>query len=106
MDEKTKYIIPKNYDFKPKLFGIIEYRLGIFISVLTLFLIIIFQSFKIAAIMKLQIIIIIIVPILMIGTIGVRGEKFFDILKLLLFYYLKPKVYFYSKNGLKLFEDN
>ena len=56
--------------------------------------------------MKLQIIIIIIVPILMIGTIGVRGEKFFDILKLLLFYYLKPKVYFYSKNGLKLFEDN
>ncbi len=100
MEEKIKYIIPKNYDFKSKLFGIIEYRLGIFLSALILALIIIFRGFNISAIMKLQIIIIIVVPILMIGTIGVRGEKFFDILKLLFSYYLKPKVYFYSKNGL------
>lgn len=103
MSEKPKYIIPKNYDFKPKLFGVIEYKLGVFLSSLILFLVIIFQNINISAIMKLQIIIIVVIPILMVGTIGVRGEKFFDILKLLLSYYLKPKIYFYSKIGLSFF---
>ena len=106
MSEKPKYIIPKNYDFKPKLFGVIEYKLGVFLSSLILFLVIIFQNINISAIMKLQIIIIVIIPILMVGTIGVRGEKFFDILKLLLSYYLKPKIYFYSKIGLSFFEND
>lgn len=99
MKEKVKYIIPKNYDFKPKLFGIIEYKLGVFVSALILILILIFKNINIAAIMKLQIIITIVAPIIMLGTIGVRGEKFFDIFKLLLSYYLKPKVYFYTKIG-------
>lgn len=105
MKEEVKYIIPRNYDFKPKLFGIIEYKLGVFVSALTLALIIIFQNIKMVAIMKIQIIIVIIVPIIMIGTIGVRGEKFFDILKLLFSYYLKPKIYFYFKEGCSLVND-
>lgn len=101
MKEEKKYIIPKNYDFQPKLFGIIEYKLGVFITCLILTLILIMYNLNIPAIAKLQIIIIINVPIVMIGTIGVRGEKFFDILKLLLSYYLKSKVYFYSKTGIE-----
>ena len=106
MDEKTKYIIPRNYDFKPKLFGIIEYKFGIFVSALTLLLIIILQNFKMVALMKIQIIIVIIVPIVMIGTVGVRGEKLFDIIKLLFSYSLKPKVYFYFKEGSSLASDD
>lgn len=101
MDEKVKYIIPKNYDFQPKLFGIIEYKLGIFITALILILIMIMHNINMPAITKLQTVITIIVPIIMIGTIGIRGEKFFDILKLLLSYYFKPKVYFYFKLGVK-----
>lgn len=99
MEEKTIYVIPKNYDFKPKLFGMIEYRLGIFITILTLTLIFIFNNINIPAVTKIQIILILNIPILMVGTIGVRGEKLFDILKILLVYYLKPKLYFYSKIG-------
>lgn len=92
-----KYIIPKNYDFKPKLFGIIEYRFGIFVLSLSLILIFILNNINILAIIKIQILLLIIIPILMIGTIGVRGEKLFDILKILLFYALKQKVFFFSK---------
>ncbi len=92
-----KYIIPKNYDFKPKLFGIIEYRLGIFLVILTLSLIFILHNINIPAMIKIQIIIITLTPIIMIGTIGVRGEKLFDIIKMLVIYSLKTKVYFYSK---------
>lgn len=101
MNEKIKYIIPKNYDFQPKLFGIIEYKLGVFLTTLILILIILLHNLELMAITKLQIIIIVIVPILIIGTVGIRGENFFDIFKLLLSYYLKPKVYFYFKVGLK-----
>lgn len=92
-----KYIIPKNYDFKPKLFGIIEYRFGIFILSLSFILIFILNNINILAIIKIQILLLIIIPILMIGTIGVRGEKLFDILKILLLYALKQKVFFFSK---------
>lgn len=92
-----KYIIPKNYDFKPKLFGIIEYRFGIFVLSLSFILIFILNNINILAIIKIQILLLIIIPILMIGTIGVRGEKLFDILKILLLYALKQKVFFFSK---------
>ena len=92
-----KYIIPKNYDFKPKLFGIIEYRFGIFVLSLSFILIFVLNNINILAIIKIQILLLIIIPILMIGTIGVRGEKLFDILKILLLYALKQKVFFFSK---------
>ncbi len=99
MEKNIRYIIPKNYDFKAKLFGLIEYRLALFISGLTLFLILIFQNINIAAILKIQIIIIIDLPIIMIGTIGIRGENLIEILKILILYLLKQKVYFYEKSS-------
>lgn len=99
MEKEVRYIIPRNYDFKPKLFGLIEYRLGVFVTGLILVLILIFHNINIPAILKIQIIIVINMPILMLGTIGVRGESLFDIIKLLLSYYFKQKIYFYEKEN-------
>lgn len=95
--KNEKYIIPKNYDFKPKLFGLLEYKFGVFLLILSYLLILIFQYINIPVERKIEVFLVITVPIFLTGTIGMNGESFFDFLFLLFSYWQKNKIFFYFK---------
>lgn len=93
-----KFIFPKNYDFKTKLFGVFDY--------LTLIINIIFDLFVFSVCNLLfnntNIIIFICValcfPLLLLSIVGLNNENVFLVLIYVLKYFLKPKLYLYNKH--------
>lgn len=92
-----KFIIPKNYDIKPKILGafyiesIILTCIFIFISFLIL------SIFKITIINKISICIIINIPIFLLFNFGINNENIFYICIYIIKYIFSNKVYIYSK---------
>lgn len=90
------YIFPKNYNFKNKLFGIIDYPTAIFNLIIFLLIFsisnLIFKSFSI----KIFIIIILYFPILLFSIIGFNNENILYVIFYVIKYLLKPKLYLYK----------
>lgn len=92
-----KFIIPQNYDFKNKLFGIINYSTLVFniiwfiliFSILELF----FQSWNI----KVFLLISLTFPIILISIIGLNGESFVNMILYVIRYLIFPKLYLFKK---------
>ena len=81
--EDIEYIVPKNYDIKPKILGIIEQEAFILFLIITLIIFVIINSIIENIFIKLQIIIVITLP---------------QIVKYVLLYILRKKVYLYEKS--------
>lgn len=92
-----KFIIPKNYNFKPKIFGLIDYKtatLDIIVGILLFFIVnIIFSSIK----LKIYLFIGLYLPILLLSIIGIRNENLVSTLIYLIKYYKSQKIYLYKK---------
>lgn len=94
-----KFIFPQNYNFKNKLFGIIDYS--------TLFLNIIWDLFIFCFInlffndntFKIFLFIIFCFPILLFSIIGFNHENIIYIFIYLIKYCKKSKLYLYNKNN-------
>ena len=84
--EDIEYIVPKNYDIKPKILGI------------TLIIFVIINSIIENIFIKLQIIIVITLPQIVILINGINGESIIYIVKYVLLYILRKKVYLYEKS--------
>ncbi len=92
-----KFIIPQNYNFENKLFGIIHYSTLIFniIWYVIVFFILnfIFKSWDI----KIFLLISFSFPITLFSIIGFNGESFTYVFKYILKYLISPKLYLFKK---------
>ena len=96
--EDIEYIVPKNYDIKPKILGIIEQEAFILFLIITLIIFVIINSIIENIFIKLQIIIVITLPRIVILINGINGESIIYIVKYVLLYILRKKVYLYEKS--------
>ena len=92
-----KFIFPKNYNFKSKLLGIIDYPTAI-ANAIVLFLIYKIASFFFPASLFPRIILVIIFyfPILLTSIISFNHENFLYIVFYIVKYLIKPKIYLYK----------
>ena len=92
-----KFIFPQNYNFKNKLFGVLDYNTVIanIIWALLVFVIIniIFQNLNI----KIFLFIIFCFPFLLLSIFGFNGENILYVFSYILKFYIKQKIYFYNK---------
>ena len=93
-----KFIFPKNYNFKNKIFGIIDYSTAlvniIWYACIFLLINLLFSNIKI----KIFVFIFTCFPVLLFSISGLNGENFLYVFCYMLKYFLKQKLYFYDKN--------
>ena len=98
-----KFIFPKNYNFKNKILGIIDYTTAFFnvtwYGIVFLFVNLFFSSLKI----KIIIFILFCFPLFLFSISGFNGENIIYVFKYMLKYFIKPKLYLYNKNYKKYF---
>ena len=92
-----KFVFPQNYNFKNKLFGIIDYSTVFLNLVWDIFIFalsnVIFSSWTI----KIFVIVIFCFPLLLLSFIGFNGENILYVFYYLIKFVLKPKLYLYKK---------
>ena len=92
-----KFVFPQNYNFKNKLFGIIDYSTVFLNLVWDIFIFalsnVIFSSWTI----KIFVIVIFCFPLLLLSFIGFNGENILYVCYYLIKFVLKPKLYLYKK---------
>lgn len=97
-----KFVIPQNYKFKAKLFGMIEYQTAIIIAIwgALIFLLInfLFKNLN----LKIISFIILFLPGVIFSIVGVNGENVIPVFCYIVKYLIKPKLLFYEKNNLEL----
>ena len=92
-----KFIIPQNYDFKNKVFGIIPYSTLIFNVIWYILVFSILHLFINNWNIKIFLLISLAFPMTLFSIIGVNGESFVFILEYLLKYLIRPKLYLFKK---------
>ncbi len=100
------FIIPKDYKFKSKLFGLIDYQTAIFDSIfagiLYGFLNFIFTSIR----LKIYLFIGLFLPFLLFSILGVQSENIVSVLIYIIKYYKKQKIYLFQKKYLEFTKSN
>lgn len=92
-----KFIFPQNYNFKTKLFGLLDYPTVIFNILLWIFVFIITKIIIKDLIIKIIIFIIFCFPIFLISLFGFNQENIIYVFKYLFLFYKKPKLYLFKK---------
>lgn len=91
-----KFIIPQNYDFSSKLFGIIDYSTAIF-NVIWCVIVFCITSFIISSIyIKIFFIIIFCFPILLFSIIGFNHENILYVFIYIFKFLTRQKIYLYK----------
>lgn len=94
-----KFIFPQNYNFKPKLFAVIDYTTAIFLTIWCIIVFFILNLLFNSLQLIISLSIISILPILIFCFVGFNGENISSVIKYILLYLIRPKVYvFYKKN--------
>lgn len=93
-----KFIFPKNYDFKSKLFGVFDYFTIIVNIIYFLFIFSICNLILNNIYIKTFVIISLCFPIFLLSIFGLNNENVFLVLIYILKYFLKPKIYLYNKH--------
>lgn len=92
------FIFPKNYNFKPKLLGFIEYSTAILDAILG-FLIYTFVNFAFTNInIKIYVFISLFLPILLISILGINKESFLTVLRYIFKFIKNQNIYLYTRN--------
>lgn len=92
-----KFIIPQNYDFKSKAFGIIPYSTLIFNAIWYIIIFSILQFFLNDWNIKIFLLISLAFPITLLSIIGLNGEPFIYVLRYIIKYIIRPKIYLFKK---------
>ena len=94
-----KFIFPQNYNFKPKLLGIIDYETAIFCIIWCILIFYIFNFLFNSIQLILCLSIIAIFPILIFCFVGFNGENISSAIKYIIVYLIKPKIYVFNKKS-------
>ena len=96
---KINFIFPKNYKFKSKLFGFIDYETAIIVAIYGVFLYIILNWIFENVNIKIYIFISLYFPVILISFLGINNENILDIIRYLFKYFISQKVILYWKNN-------
>ncbi len=97
-----KFIFPKNYQFKNKIFGIIDYTTA-FVNIIWYVIVLIFVNLIFDSIdIKVFVFISLCFPLLLISFSGFNGENIITVLSYLFKFITKQKLYFFSKKNIKI----
>ncbi len=96
-EEEMEYIIPKNYDIRPKVLGIIEQDALVIFLVINIVIFMIINNIIGNIFIVLELMIIIALPQAIILINGINGERIVDVLQYMILYIFKKKVYLYEK---------
>ena len=92
-----KFVIPQNYNFKNKIFGIIDYSTAFFniiwYAIVFIFLNLFFSNWSV----KVFLLISLCFPITLFSIIGFNGEPIVYVFRYVLKYIFSPKLYLYKK---------
>ncbi|MBQ2835827.1 MAG: hypothetical protein IJE68_03235 [Clostridia bacterium] len=92
-----KFIIPQNYNFKNKIFGIIDYSTAFF-NIIWYGIVFIILNFLLTNWnIKIFLLISFCFPITIFSVVGFNGEPIVYVFKYLLKYFFRPKLYLYKK---------
>lgn len=93
-----KFIFPRNYNFKTKLFGVFDYFTIIINIIFDLFIFslcnLLFNNINI----KIFICISLCFPLLLLSIVGLNNENIFLVLIYIIKYFVRPKLYLYNKS--------
>lgn len=92
-----KFIFPQNYDFKNKIFGIIDYPTAIVNVLWYAFIFFIVNIFFTSINIKIFIFISLCFPLLLFSFSGFNGENFVYVFLYMYKFALKQKLFFYGK---------
>lgn len=91
------FIFPKNYNFKPKLFGFIEYTTAI-IDAIIAFILYVFVNFIFTSInIKIYVFIALFLPILLISILGINRESIISVCIYMFKFIKNQNIYLYKK---------
>ena len=93
-----KFIFPKNYSFKYKLFGFIDYSTAIVDIIIGVILFFILNVFISNMLTKVYAFIILFFPLLLFSVFGVGKENLLSIIFYMYKFIKNQNVYLYSKN--------
>ena len=93
-----KFIFPKNYNFKAKLFGILDYSTLFFNLFWDTFVFCFLNLFITNINLKILLFIVLCLPILFFSILGLNHENICQVLFYLFKYLVKPKIYLFYKN--------
>ena len=92
-----KFIFPKNFDFRTKLFGVFDYFTIVINIIFDLFVFslcnLIFNNTNIIVFICISLCF----PLLLLSIIGLNNENIFLVLIYVFKYFFKPKLYLYNK---------
>lgn len=92
-----KFIFPQNYNFKNKLFGVIEYS-TIFLNLIWDLFIFIFINLFHNLNIKIFLFFILCFPLLLFSFSGFNGESIIYVLKYIVNFLIKQKLYLFKKS--------
>lgn len=90
------FIIPQNYNFKPKLFGILDYPTALLNVSIIVILILFLRLIPFALVVKCIIFIVCYLPLFLVSIFGFYNENFILIFLYVFKYLISPKVYIYK----------
>lgn len=94
-----KFIFPKNYNFKYKLLGFIDYSTAIFLVILGFILYFILNLFIQNLMTKIYIFIIIFLPFLLFSILGLGRENILSVIYYMYTFFKNRNIYLYSKKN-------
>lgn len=92
-----KFIFPKNYSFKYKLLGFIDYSTAILDALIGFFIYFILNIFVHSLTTKIYIFIILFLPILLFSIFGLGKENLISVVYYMYKFFKNQNVYLYSK---------
>ena len=93
-----KFIFPQNYNFKSKLFGVIDYSTIILNLIWDLFIFIFFNFFNNLNI-KIFLFFVLCFPLLLFSFSGFNGENIIYVMTYIFKFLFKQKLLFFQKNN-------
>ena len=94
-----KFIFPKNYSFKYKLLGFIDYTTAIFDALIGFLLFFILNIFISNLLTKIYIFIILFLPILLFSILGLGKENILSVCYYMYSFFKNRNIYLYSKKN-------
>ena len=90
------FIIPQNYNFKSKLFGIIDYPTAIFNIAFIVILFFILKLLPISLLVKSIILVVSYLPLFLLSILGFYSDSFLFVFIYFFKFLITPKVYIYK----------
>lgn len=92
------FIIPKNYKFKNKIFGIIDYSTGIINIIWNIIIYLILKNISVNISIKIFIFSLLSFPILLCTIIGFNNDSPISVFIIMIRFIIKPKIYVFRKH--------